>query len=171
MSIYCMAQQFLYPTHIFANIVSYVWAKFETRLRISKPYDMFEARLHARASLHFGTVYFMCIVSMSRTAHWLRTPQYNRGKSWVEFFFSLHFLLHSCTQRSEKKKVKYTCHVYFFLCFSSSSFDTSNRLNAYLSLRWYFAYSFVCPLNFFSFCCSAFRSSRTKCTCKKVVRI
>lgn len=147
--ILCLAQRMLCHTQIFCkHCFVYVWAKFQTRLRISQPYDMFEARLHTPTWLQINLmcvcVYFICTVSMSTTAHWMRTSRYNREKF---AFFPLFTYAHT---KIKKIEVKIHMSCLLFLHFSSF-FDTPHRLNAYLSLRWYFAYFFGLFSAYFAF--------------------
>lgn len=84
----CAWRSEFYPIHIFCkHCFVYVWTKFRTRLRISQPYDMFEARLHAQTLLHF-CVLFMCSVNEyngTLTAYFTIKPR----KSSIFFFSSL----------------------------------------------------------------------------------
>lgn len=97
---------------------------------------------------HCVHVHSMCAVSMSKRAHWLRTSRYKREK--FNFSSTLFTHAHTHTGSAEKKYAVKKTHVMFaysfFPYFSSYSTSdhvflwhiTSNRLNAYLSLRWYF---------------------------------
>lgn len=85
----------------FVNIVSYVEAKFQTRLRIFN--RMMCLKRDYMLRLRFTSVLYvlsMCSVNDYNVLHNITEK-------------SSTFFLLSC----KIKKVKYTCHVYFILCF------------------------------------------------------